>query len=85
MRQRIYVSSFIFDIPLNYYLDILKQYTYHYYFALTEKAPICRTNECKIWLTGLLNDLLSYIEQNPDQPDMDLPFDITSYKITLKS
>lgn len=83
-RQKIYTSSFIFDIPSNYYLDILKQNTYFYYLALKTKSPLCRTSKCKQWLTGLMNDLITFLEQNPIQPDLDLPFDLQCIKLRLK-
>ena len=84
MRQRIYLSSFIFDIPSNFYLDLLKQNTYFYYLALKGKSPLCRTSKCKKWLTGLMNDFITFIEQNPIQPDMDLPFDLQCIKLRIK-
>ena len=84
IRQSIYFSSFFYDIPSNYYLDIVKQRTYLYYSALIEKAPLCRTTKSKEWMTGLLVDLITFIEHNPIQPNMNLPFDVQSLKFRIK-
>lgn len=62
-RRSIYITSLVFDIPPEHFLDELKKDSLAYYIAVTEKAMICKTPESKNWTTGLLNEMIVEYEQ----------------------
>ena len=78
----IYVVSFLYDIPREYYLDELKGSVHIYLMAVLEKSKLCKTPESKNEVTEMLNDLIVklYGTQNSELP---IDYEYLSYYIRL--
>lgn len=82
-RTIISMCSLYYDIPINYYLDLLKQEPDEYYVALTNKAMICRTTKCKNWITGLLIEFIENVEKHPSQRNANVDINFMKFSIEL--
>ena len=84
-RRSIYITSFVFDIPPEYFLDELKKDSLAYFRAVTEKAMICKTPESKNWITGLLNEMIVEHEQiSPAKADASTEYFINFLNMCVK-
>lgn len=65
---QLYLVSFLYDIPHEYYLNELKKSDSNYLEALVQKAVLVKTKESKNEITDMLNGLISkvYRSQNSD-------------------
>ena len=60
----LYIASFLYDIPREYYLDDLKKSGRAYVLALLEKSRLCQTVESRNEISDMLNVLISKVFEN---------------------
>ena len=79
-----YSLSFIFDIPVNLYADLLKRDALFYFMAITTKAKLCKTAKCRSWMSDLMMEFIAFLEHNPSQPYMDVGFSVNYMKLVIE-
>ena len=78
----LFIVSFLYDIPREYYLDELKKSDRVYYMVLIEKSRLCKTKESKIEITDMLNGLVNKLYRSQDS-DLAIMYKSVSYCIRL--